>query len=50
MAFERPVQALLQQFVQRSLGCAFGLFGFAFPKHTSLLLDGKREMQVWLDH
>jgi hypothetical protein len=46
MAFERPVQALLEQFVQRGLGCAFGLLGFSFPKHKSLLLDGKRETQV----
>ena len=46
MAFERPVQALLEQFIQRSLGCALGLFGFAFPKHTSLLLDAVSEKQT----
>jgi hypothetical protein len=50
MPFERPVKALLKQFVQRSLRCAIGLLGFAFPKHKSLLPDGKRETQVWLDH
>jgi hypothetical protein len=50
MPFERPVQALLEQFIQRGLGCAFGLLGFSFPKHTSLLSDGNRETQVWLDH
>jgi hypothetical protein len=49
MAFERTVQALLEQFVQRGLGCAFGLLGFPFPKHTLLLPDGKRETQVVLD-
>jgi hypothetical protein len=31
------------------LNRAFGLFDFTFPKHTSLLLDGKRETQVGLD-
>jgi hypothetical protein len=45
MAFERPVQALLEQFVQRGLGSAFGLFGFSFPKHKSLLPDGKCKTQ-----
>ena len=47
MAFEGPVQALLEQFIQRSLGCAFGLFGFAFPKHKSLLLDAESEKQIF---
>ena len=46
MAFERPVQALLEQFIQRSLGCIFGLFGFAFPEHRLLLLDGVSEKQT----
>jgi hypothetical protein len=46
MAFERPVQALLEQFVQGGLGRAFGLLGFSFPKHTLLLLDGNCETQV----
>jgi hypothetical protein len=50
MAFERTAQALLKQFVQRSLGCTFGLLGFSFPKHKSLLLDGNHETQVRLDH
>jgi hypothetical protein len=50
MAFERPVQALLEQFVQRSLGCTFGLLGFSFPKHTLLLRYRPCEMQVGLDH
>ena len=48
MAFERPVQALLEQLVQRSLGCAFGLLGFAFPKHRLLLLDAESEKQIVL--
>ena len=50
MAFERTVQALLEQFIQCSAGCAVELIGFSFPKHRSLLLDGKLETQVWLDH
>jgi hypothetical protein len=50
MAFERPVEALLEQFIQRGLGCAFGLFGFSFPKHTLLLRYRPCETQVGLDH
>jgi hypothetical protein len=50
MAFERPVQTLLEQFVQRGLGCAFGLLGFSFPKHKSLLRYRPCETQVGLDH
>jgi hypothetical protein len=50
MAFERPVQALLEQFIQRGLGRTFGLFGFSFPKHTLLLRYRPCETQVGLDH
>jgi hypothetical protein len=49
MAFERTVQALFQQFIQRRLNRALGLFVFAFPKHTSLLRHGLFKTQVWLD-
>ena len=47
MAFEGPVQALLEQFVQRGLGCAFGFFDFAFPKHKLLLLDAESKKQTF---
>jgi hypothetical protein len=50
MAFERTVQALLQQFIQRGLNRALGLLVFAFPKHKSLLRHGLFKTQVGLDH